>query len=260
MIEIGDFAIRWYGLLFATGFYLGYLIMRRFFLKEGIPEEHLDKLTLYVVLSTVIGARLGHCLFYQPDFYLSHPIEILKIWKGGLASHGAAIAIPLGLVLYSRRVSQRSPLWILDRIVITVALGGVLIRLGNLMNSEIVGAPTDVPWAFVFERLSNNPQPRHPSQIYESLSYLIIFMTLYRTYVRLDGHVPYGRIFGMFLVLVFGARFLLEFTKEVQVAFERGMPLNMGQLLSIPFVLTGVYFWYRSHQPSAAPPVRSQRR
>lgn len=248
MIQFGDYAIRWYGLLFASGFYIGYMLMRRFFLKEGIPEEHLDKLTLYMVLSTVIGARLGHCLFYQPDYYLSNPVEILKVWKGGLASHGAAIAIPLGLILYSRNVSKRSPLWILDRIVIVVALAGTLIRLGNLMNSEIVGAPADIPWAFVFERISNNPVPRHPSQIYESLSYLSIFTILYRTYYRLDGHVPHGRIFGMFLVMVFGARFIWEFTKAVQVPFEQGMPLNMGQLLSIPLVLVGAYFWYRSTQ------------
>jgi prolipoprotein diacylglyceryl transferase len=249
LIEIGSFAIRWYGLFFATGFYIGYMLMQRFFRKEGIPQEALDKLTYYMVFATIIGARLGHCLFYEPDFYLSHPVEMLKVWKGGLASHGAAIAIPAALWLYSRRVSKRPALWILDRIVITVALAGSLIRLGNLMNSEIVGAPTSVPWAFVFERVDS--QPRHPAQIYESLSYMLIFIYLYRSYYRLNGRIPLGRLMGMFLTLVFSARFVLEFTKAVQVAFEKGMPLNMGQLLSLPFIALGIFLWVRSHRMPA---------
>lgn len=429
---------RWYGLLFASSFFFGYLLMSRWFKKEGVPEKWLESLTVYMALSTVIGARLGHCLFYDPDYYLSHPLEILKIWEGGLASHGAAVGIILGLYLWTRRVSKRNVLWILDRIVITVALSGLTIRAGNLMNSEILGKETTASYGFVFpladqgdalrarweddqvaleyrpnasmearrfefyrsmedtlyQRLPVPPvmvapgqvpegkgarfrdsapgskgpihymsaeigakEPlavtngdslhprtayfqdpfaegklafggvwegdhvhlkfdmrglvrgdatrgtlllrsngddnwtvlhrgvlgnsakqlvldtldlpagmdhphyklvvkedesllvaRHPAQIYEALAYTLIFLFLWGLYVRLDGKVPMGRFFGLFLILVFGMRFLIEFAKEEQAAFMEGTSLNMGQLLSIPFVLLGIYFTVRSYR------------
>ncbi len=244
IFEVGPIQVRWYGLLFAMAFVAGYLIMQKIFAKEGIAIEVLDKLATYMVVATVVGARLGHCLFYQPDYYLSNPIEILKIWEGGLASHGAAIAIILGLWLFARY--QKKPyLWVLDRIVIVVALAGVFIRTGNLMNSEIYGHITDMPWGFIFVR-AGEFEPKHPTQIYEALSYLIIFAYLLYYYFKTDGKPASGRIFGIFLVTLFGMRFLIEFLKEDQVAFEAGMSLNMGQLLSIPFVLCGSYLIYRS--------------
>lgn len=238
-----NLAIRYYGVLFALGFVVGYFIMLRIFKKEGLTVEMLDKLATYMVISTVIGARLGHVFFYQPDYYLSNPGEILQIWQGGLASHGAAIGIIVALWLFARN-TKKSFLWTIDRIVIVVALAGVFIRTGNLMNSEIYGSPTDLPWAFVF--VQRDMIPRHPAQIYEALSYLAIFIFLITTYYRKDGKPKYGLLFGWFLSLVFGARFLLEFLKAPQVAFEQDMLLNMGQILSIPFVLIGAYLIYRA--------------
>ena len=243
IFSIGPVEVRWYGLLFAMAFVAGYFIMQKIFEKEGIKIEVLDKLASYMVIATVIGARLGHCLFYQPDYYLKNPIDILKIWEGGLASHGAAIAIILSLWLFAR-LQKKPYLWVLDRIVIVVALAGVFIRTGNLMNSEIYGHATDLPWGFLFSHYEQ--VPKHPTQIYEALSYLMIFAYLLYYYFKTDGKPIPGRIFGIFLVTLFGMRFLIEFLKEDQVAFEAGMSLNMGQLLSIPFVLIGSFLIYRS--------------
>jgi len=246
IFRIGNFAVRWYGLLFASGFLFGYLIFYKFFKKEGLTVEILDKLTIYMALGTVIGARLGHCLFYEPDYYLSNPVEILKIWKGGLASHGAAIGILLALYLFVRKY-KKSYIWILDRIVVVVALGGALIRLGNLMNSEIYGVETNLPWGFIFIR-NHEIVPKHPTQIYEALTYFSVFGLLFWIYLKTKGQFRDGTLFGLFLILVFGIRFFIEFIKEEQVPFEEGMALNMGQLLSIPFVLLGLgilYFYYR---------------
>lgn len=238
IFRIGNFAVRWYGLLFASAFFFGYLIMGRFFKREGIPIEVLDKLTIYMAVGTIIGARLGHCFFYEPSYYLSHPVEILMIWKGGLASHGAAIGIIIALYLFSRN-TKKPFLWVIDRIVIVTALGGFFIRTGNLMNSEIYGTETSLPWGFVFIR-NGEVVPKHPTQIYEALCYLVIFILLYLVYIRKEGKVKSGLLFGLFLILVFTARFFIEFIKEDQVGFESGMALNMGQWLSIPFVLTGI--------------------
>ncbi|MFW5657125.1 MAG: prolipoprotein diacylglyceryl transferase [Bacteroidota bacterium] len=239
IVNIGPFSIRWYGLLFATGFYLGYLIMLKIFKREKLPESLLDKLTWYMVLATVIGARLGHCLFYEPEYYLSNPVEILKVWKGGLASHGGAIGILIALWIFSKKTKKKY-LWILDRIVIPTALVGFLIRMGNLMNSEIYGYQTDLPWGFIFER-SGEIVPKHPTQIYEALAYLLFFILLYKIYFRKPkGDVQPGLIFSLFLILVFTARFFIEFVKEVQVESEVGMTLKLGQWLSIPFVLGGM--------------------
>jgi prolipoprotein diacylglyceryl transferase len=242
IFSIGSLSVRWYGLLFASSFFFGYLILIRIFRKEGIAIKFLDELTTYMIIGTVAGARLGHCLFYEPAYYLQHPLKILAVWEGGLASHGAAIGIILTIIIFSL-VRKFSFLWVIDRIVIVVALSGLLIRMGNLMNSEIFGVPTNLPWGFLFLRASDPAEavdPRHPTQLYEGLSYLIIFLYLWRYYYLKDGKPPPGFLFGMFLTLVFGVRFFIEFLKEPQVGFEREMALNMGQLLSIPFVLAGI--------------------
>jgi prolipoprotein diacylglyceryl transferase len=224
--------------------------MQKIFKKEGLPVELLDKLTVYVALGTIIGARLGHCLFYDPSYYLSNPIEILKIWRGGLASHGAAIGILIALYYFSKK-NKKPYLWILDRIVIVVALAGFFIRMGNLMNSEIYGIPTKLPWGFIFVR-NGEVIPKHPTQIYEALSYLLIFFLLYSIYNKKGTNVRQGLIFSIFLILLFSVRFLIEFIKEVQVDFEQTMALNMGQWLSIPFILTGIYLLYRSYKQKPA--------
>jgi len=244
---LGGHEIRWYGILFALAFVAGYYIMQRIFKKEGESEKLLDSLFTYMIIFTVVGARLGHCFFYEPAYYLSHPVEILKIWEGGLASHGASIGILLGLWLFSKK-NKKPFLWTMDRVVIPVALGGAFIRMGNLMNSEIFGHITTLPWGFYFKQYYDpafTTDPRHPTQIYEALSYLTIFFITIRMYIKADGHPRPGTIFGWFLILLFTVRFLIEFLKEPQVGFEEHMILNMGQLLSIPFIIAGiVILWY----------------
>lgn len=238
IFRIGNFAVRWYGLLFASGFVIGYYIMKNIFRNEGLDESTLDRLTVYVAIGTIVGARLGHCFFYEPAYYLANPLEILKVWHGGLASHGAAIGIPLALWLFVRK--EKKPfIWAIDRVVIVVALAGVLIRLGNLMNSEIYGVETTLPWGFVFLR-NGETAPKHPTQIYEALAYLITFGILMSVYWKNKGKQKHGLLFGLFLILVFGFRFFVEYVKEDQVAFEAGMKLNMGQWLSIPLVILGI--------------------
>ncbi|HPD96502.1 MAG TPA: prolipoprotein diacylglyceryl transferase [Tenuifilaceae bacterium] len=240
IFHLGPFSIRYYGLMWALAFYFGYVLFNRFVKREKLPEGFLDSLTMYMIVGTVVGARLGHCLFYEPKFYLSHPLEILEIWHGGLASHGAAIGILIALYLFARK--QKVPmLYVLDRVVIAVALGGVFIRLGNLFNSEIYGIETTMPWGFIFER-NNEFFPKHPTQLYEALSYLVIFFVLYWYYRKKDAKFNMGSIFGAFLILLFGARFLIEYVKEPQVEFEKHMMLNMGQWLSVPFILAGIVF------------------
>lgn len=244
IFRIGSFAVRWYGLLFALGFILGYIIMGKIFKAENIPSKVLDTLTTYMVVGTVIGARLGHCLFYEPEYYLSNPLLILKVWEGGLASHGAAVGILIALYLFARKM-KKSYLWILDRIVIVIALAGFCIRMGNLMNSEIYGHVTNLPWGFIFTR-ENETLAKHPTQIYEGLSYLAIFFLLYFIFRKKTIAKKPGFIFGLFLILLFSVRFIIEFIKEPQVGFEANMALNMGQLLSIPFILTGFFLLYRA--------------
>jgi len=238
LFSFGFIHIRYYSLMFIISFGLGVVLMKKFFRLEGMEPLDVDDLLMYMMGGTIIGARLGHVLFYSPAYYFSHPLEILMVWKGGLASHGAAIGILLALWLFSKKKGY-DYLWTVDQIVIVVALAGGFIRLGNLFNSEIVGAPTDVPWAFIFERLDNIP--RHPTQIYESLAYFTIFFLLYRIYMKQKSQLARGYLLGLFLVLVFGFRFFVEFFKEVQEPFERGLPLDMGQILSIPAVLGGLY-------------------
>lgn len=244
IIRVGGFAIRWYGLLFALAFYFGYLIMAKVFKKEKIDIKVLDQLAIYMIVGTVIGARLGHCLFYQPEYYLSRPLEILKIWEGGLASHGAALGILLAVYFFARK-SHMTYLWILDRVVMVVALAGFMIRTGNLMNSEIFGHPTNLPWGFIFHRADPDLIPRHPTQIYEAIGYLFICLGLLHLYFRAKKPLGEGYLFGLFLTVLFGLRFVLEFLKEPQVEFESQLSINLGQSLSIPFILFGLYILYR---------------
>ncbi|MFH1982099.1 MAG: prolipoprotein diacylglyceryl transferase [Pseudomonadota bacterium] len=241
--SVGPVSVRWYGLLFAAGFLIGLVMIRWMFQREGRPLEDTDRLFNYMALGTIVGARLGHCLFYEPAYYLSHPIAILKIWEGGLASHGAFIGIIIAVWFYSRRRREQPLLWVLDRACVPTILAGSLIRLGNLFNSEIVGIPTDVPWAVVFERVDS--LPRHPSQIYESMSYAAIFVLLWVLYRRWAGKMRDGRLFGVFLTAVFGVRFFIEITKTRQAAFGHDFPLSMGQILSIPLVALGLWLLFR---------------
>lgn len=243
IFEIGPLALRWYSLGFMLAFYLGFLLLKWIFDKEKKPMPDLDQLFIYVFIATILGARLGHCLFYDPAYYLKNPIEILKVWKGGLASHGAAIAILIALYLYSSKRPSQPFLWLLDRISIVIALAGFFIRMGNLFNSEIIGRPADVPWAFVFTKV--DMLPRHPTQLYEALAYLSVAVLLYFLYKRKMENTERGLLFGVFLVGVFGFRFFVEFFKENQSGFESGMLLNLGQLLSIPLVIVGIYLLIR---------------
>jgi len=238
IFRIGSFAVRWDGLLFAMGFVVSYLIMDKIFKHEKINHELLDTLTTYMVIGVVVGARLGHCLFYEPEYYLKHPLEILMIWKGGLASHGASIGILIALWLFSRK-AKKPYMWILDRIVIVVSIAAVFVRTGNLMNSEIYGDATNLPWGFIFTRWGETI-PKHPTQIYEALTYLFLFVLLYYIYMKKWPKLNSGYLFGLFLMILFGSRFLIEFIKEPQVEFEKTMALNMGQLLSIPFIIAGI--------------------
>lgn len=236
LFSIGPLTIRWYGLLFATGFVCGYFLMQWIYRREAKNVEELENLLLYVAAGTVIGARLGHCLFYDPGFYLSHPWKIFAVWEGGLASHGGGIGVFVAVYLYCRKHAI-SYLWLLDRLAITVALAGSFIRLGNLFNSEILGKVTDVPWAIVFQRVDS--LPRHPVQVYESLSYATIFVISLLLYKFYSQKVKNGFILGVVLALIFIARFLLEFFKMPQAAYYTGLPISVGQLLSIPFIIAG---------------------
>lgn len=242
---LGTLTIRWYGLLFASAFLVGQYIMFRIFKAEGRPEADVEAMTLYLIVSTLIGARLGHCLFYQPDYYLAHPLDIFKVWEGGLASHGTTIGVLFGIYIYSRSRPSLSYLGVLDRVVIVTALAGAFIRMGNLFNSEIIGKPTDMPWAFVFTRL-NEDFGRHPAQLYEAISCVLLFLFLFALWNKTKEKTPEGRLFGIFVVVLFGLRIVYEFLKENQVDFENGLPLNMGQILSIPMVLIGIGVIIRS--------------
>ena len=238
IFSIGPFVVRWYGLLFASSFLSGFLIIQWVFRQEKKPEKDLDELLFYMMIGTVLGARLGHCIFYDPVYYFSSPVRILKVWEGGLASHGGAMGIFLALYLYARKKPDQKYLWLLDRMAIVVALSGFFIRLGNLFNSEIVGKPAAVAWAFIFTRV--DMVPRHPAQLYESFVYLIIFILLIKIYLMKRAETSPGFLLGIFLVFVFTFRFLIEFLKENQSGFEAAMPINMGQILSVPLILVGI--------------------
>jgi prolipoprotein diacylglyceryl transferase len=248
IFRIGFVAVRYYSLMFIISFMTGIYLFKWIYRIENKPVEDIDNLFMYMLLGTIFGARLGHCLFYDPAYYLSNPFAILKVWEGGLASHGAAVGILISLRLYSKKRPHQPYLWLVDRIVITVAFAGGLIRLGNLFNSEIIGKATDVPWAIILKRV--DMIPRHPTQVYESLAYLLIFFFLFYLYKKTKEQTARGVLLGWFLILVFGFRFFVEFYKESQVGFEQGMSLNMGQILSIPAVLAGLVFVARSKVPN----------
>lgn len=249
--SVGPITVRWYGLMFAVGFLLGYNILGRIYRHEGAPEKWLGILLLWVVGATIIGARLGHVFFYEWSYYSQHPADILKVWEGGLASHGGTIAIIIAVFFYSWFTTKRSPLWTFDRLVIPIALVGGLIRIGNLMNSEIFGTATDLPWGFMFLRSRQWHEMYeglgcHPTQLYEAMCYFALFALLMWMYWRKNAEERPGLVFGVFFIGIFLPRFLIEFIKNDQVDFEAGMALNMGQLLSIPFILIGVFFVIRA--------------
>lgn len=239
IFSLGPLHVRWYGLMFAIGFLFGYQHVEKMFKHEDLELKWLESLFIYIVVATILGARLGHVLFYGWDYYSQHPIEILYVWQGGLASHGGTLGILIALIIWSKRISKRNVLWVLDRVVVPTALVAALIRFGNLMNSEIYGHQTDLPWGFIFER-NHETVAKHPTQIYEMLSYLITFGVMLYMYWKTKAKDYQGLIFGVFITMIFGARFFIEFIKEEQEAFEKGMALNMGQILSIPFVVAGI--------------------
>lgn len=237
--------VRWYGLMFAIGFWIGFNIVAKMFKHEGAPERWLGILLIWVGAGTVIGARLGHVFFYAWDYYSQHPWKILATWEGGLASHGGAIGVIIAVILFSIFTTKRNPLWTFDRLVPAIALVGALIRIGNLMNSEIFGHATELPWGFMFVRSNEwhalyEGVACHPTQIYEALCYAALFGLLMWMYWKKNAEERPGLIFGTFLVGIFLPRFFIEFIKNDQEAFEATMTLNMGQCLSIPFVLLGI--------------------
>lgn len=253
LFTIGPVEVRYYGLMWALGFIISAYIISNIMKREGYPEKTFDSFFWYALLSTVIGSRLGHCLFYAPGYYLTHPIEILYIHQGGMASHGAAVGLLIGLWLFSKK-NKLPYIWSLDRIGILVAVSGTLVRIGNFMNSEIFGRPTSLPWGVEFVMSSEwnalyKGLPCHPTQLYEALAYLIIFVVLVWLYYRKDlARRRPGAMFGIFLIALFGIRFLIEFIKNPQEDFEVGMILNMGQLLSIPFIIAGCVLLYRAYR------------
>lgn len=254
IFTIGPFAPRWYGLLFATGFVVGYWILVLIYRNERRSEQNLSNLFLYIFLGTLIGARLGHVLFYQPDYYLPRPWEILFIWQGGLASHGGFAGVLIALYLYFRKYRDMTFLELADRLAIAVAPAAGLIRIGNFFNSEILGVPTNLPWSVVFLRVDSIP--RHPAMLYEAAAYFTVFFVVYFAYWKTGVARFPGRILGVTLAVAFLMRFVVEFVKEEQAAFEQTMLLNMGQLLSIPFIIAGLLLIYfsskRRHSDVAA--------
>ena len=260
ILHIGGFELRWYSLLFVSGFILGWYIMKSFFVREKISTDLLDPMLYMLLICTIVGARLGHCLFYQPDYYLGSWkgfLEIFMPWKGGLASHGGTIALIIGIWWYARKYGRKNDfdfVWVLDHLVIPISFAACFIRLGNLFNSEIYGGPTTLPWGFVFER-NGETVPCHPTQLYEAGTYLLLGCFLMWLYWKKLDKMYRGTFVGLFMIICFGSRFLIEFIKNDQVEFEADMALNMGQLLSIPFVLLGIgllVYAYKTKLPACA--------
>ena len=251
IINVFGFSLRYYGLLFVSGLILSIYILGWIFKRENLPPENLEKLSIYGMIGIMAGARLGHCLFYEPSYYLSHPLEMILpitfppdggikfIGYQGLASHGGALGLLIALYFYSRK-TKHSIIDTIDLIAVVAALGSGFIRLANFMNSEIIGMPTTKPWGVIFDRVDN--VPRHPVQLYEAISYFIIFAIMMVLYNKMRDKLKNGFFFGLVLVLIFAARFIIEFVKEDQVGFEDGMIFNMGQLLSIPYIVVGIGF------------------
>ena len=254
IFKIGSFALRYYSLMFVLAFTLGLYLMKKIFIRENLSLELLDKLFMYMVLSILIGARLGHFLFYEPAALIERPLEVILPFQfsptfkftgfAGLASHGAAIGVILALYYFSKKILKKPLLFILDRIAIPSAIGGAFVRFGNLMNSEIIGKPTNSDYGFVFQRLGED-FPRHPAQLYEALCYVVIFVILWFVYWKTDKKEKLGYLFGLYFALTFAARFVIEYFKEAQVDERAAWALNTGQWLSIPLVLIGLYFMFR---------------
>lgn len=237
ILEFGDLQLRWYGVLFVGSFFLGLMILKWIYKHEKKDASVLDNLLIYVMVGAVVGARLMHCFAYEPEFYLSHPLEIFKVWKGGLASHGGLAGVLLSLYVFSKRYDTPY-LWLLSRIAIPGALTAAFVRFGNLFNSEILGLPSQLPWAIVFKRV--DLVPRHPVQLYEAFAYLIIFVILVGIYRKVSPIFATKILPGIFLVLVFTARFFIEYAKTKQESYTTDLPLSVGQMLSIPYVLLGI--------------------
>lgn len=270
VFRIGSFAVRWYGLLFVSGFILGYWMFSKFFAREKVDSALLDPLLYTLLIGTLVGARLGHCLFYQPDYYFGSWqgfVEILAVWKGGLASHGGALMLLFCMLWFAKRYGAKNNfdfLWILDHLAIAVAFAATAIRLGNLFNSEIYGDVTSLPWGFIFQ-LRGETEPKHPTQLYEALSYLLLGIALVWLYWKRLDKVYRGTFIGIFFIVCFGMRFLIEFIKEPQVDFEASMALDMGQILSIPFILLGVAllvfaFWKKIPARAVIPDSKAKKK
>lgn len=247
IFKIGNFGVRWYGVLFISGFIFGYWLFSRFYKREGVNTKLLEPLLWALLICAVIGARLGHVFFYEPEYYLAHPGEIIQVWHGGLASHGGAIGILFAVWWYVHKYGKKNGfdyIWVLDRLALAVPFAGMAIRLGNLFNSEIYGWTTTLPWGFIFVR-NGEELPCHPTQIYEALSYLLIGLILLAVYYSCKPEQKHCRIhrgflIGVFLVLLFGARFFIEYVKQPQVEGEVGKLINNGQILSLPFIVAGI--------------------
>ena len=252
VIPLLNHPVRWYGLSWALGFLIGPQIMSHIYKKEGRPQKEVDSLTIYIIIAALIGARLGHVFFYDPIEFMNDPLSILRVWEGGLASHGAAIGILIALYFFAKK--KKVPyLWILDRVIIVSVPAAALIRLGNLMNSEMVGLPTSLPWRYIFTSVDNTP--RHPAQLYEAIYCLMLFAFLYYTWSKRRNEIKNGFLTGWFLIILFSLRFIDEFFKINQVSFEDDLVLNMGQLLSIPFVIVGIFILLRKHRDEVVPEV-----
>lgn len=252
-VEFGPVGVRWYGLMFLIGFIVGYRVVWRMFRHEGAPEAWMPTLLIYVAAATIIGARLGHCFFYEWDYYSANPSKIIAFWEGGLASHGGTIGIIIAILIYSKYVTHRSPIWTLDRLCVAVAFVACLIRLGNLFNSEIFGTATTLPWGFKYPMsyewqmlYGASDAACHPTQLYEALTYLVLFGILMFMYWKRNAEERPGLLLGVFFIGVFLSRILIEFVKNPQEEFEKTMLLNMGQLLSVPFVLAGIWLIWRA--------------
>lgn len=268
-INLGFYTIRYYSLMYLVAFVLGWYLMKSFYKRDEVAIEKLDSLFIYTVLATLIGARLGHVLFYQPELFKEAPLSVFLPFRfkpsfeftgfQGLASHGAAIGIVVAMYLYSKKILKKPVLWILDRIVIPVTIGGMFIRIGNFFNSEIVGIPTHSGFGVIFKEypakigLPGPAVPRHPAQLYEAACYLIIFFILWYVYWKTDKRKQRGFIFGVFLILLFSARFMVEFVKATLVEDRASWLLSTGQWLSLPFVIFGIYLIYRSKHKQSHP-------
>lgn len=263
MIRIGGFAVRWYSMCWLVGLALAYFLVRKLYKEQKVKDGLFDPLFIYCFIGILLGARLGHCIFYEPEYWLSSPQHVFEIfvpirfmpdgsWKftgyEGLASHGGTIGLTIALIIYWLRVRKHGlGIWqILDNIAIATPITACFIRLGNLVNSEIIGKVTDVPWAFIFERVDMSP--RHPGQLYEAIAYAIFFPIGWYLYRKHPERVGTGFFFGLCLVLIFTFRFFIEYTKEIQEAFEASLPIDMGQILSIPFIILGVYCMLRARK------------